>query len=196
MKKIAILILALMFTPIVGISQTNINYSLNTLNPYGVSLSHTGDKIFSMLNWNYGDFIDEPGYEIHKNEGIYAVGDLWQNRKIGNVVTKSFYRNILTASLGYVILNKNTTKVSLYLGGGIYTVKEENSRYWLVTDDLGVLDNYVILNERSSSRISPIISTAGVFVNHNMFSYGLGINTPPIGSGSPPRFNLLIGVSL
>jgi hypothetical protein len=195
MKKVIFFLFSILFVS-QSFGQISLNYSFNRLNPLGLSISHTGEnKLFLMYSWNNGSYYQSPGYESHSNTGIYQIGT-WGNRKIGEIQTIDYNRNVQTFSVGYVVFKNDKTKVSLYGGPGIYSVKTTTTTWHLVTDDLGVLDNYVVRKWQTETRDNPLILTTGVFINHGMFSFGLGVNTPPKNSGAPFRTNFLIGMNL
>jgi len=177
-------------------SQTTFSWSYNSLNPLGLAVSHTGEKIFVLCNWNMGFDDDYPGYEIYSNTGIYEIGE-WGNRKIGETMTTSYDRTSLSSALGVVLFKdkKKTTKISLYAGPGIYSVKTTIEKWAIVTDDLGVLEDYVIRMSQQERKSNPMIFTSGVFLNYKNLGVGAGFNTPPMNSGAPIRWNVLLGVS-
>lgn len=178
--------------PSVGLS-----WSLNTLNPYGFALTYSGGRsdLFLMLNYNNGFYEENPPYQIYDGRGIYTIGS-WGNRKIGEISTIDYDRNIYSFGVGKVVRRTESSKLSLYGGLGIYRVKTTEWIWNVVTDDWGVLDDYVTLKGGYYWVDRPLIFTSGVFVDRRYICYGAGFNTPPRGSGSPPRFNFMLGFPL
>jgi hypothetical protein len=178
--------------PSVGIS-----WSLNTLNPYGLALTYSGGRnnLFAMINYNNGIYRENPPYTIYDGTGIYRIGS-WGNRKIGELSTIDYDRNIYSASIGKVVKRTTKLKLSLYAGVGIYSVRTTEWVWNVVTDDWNVLDDYVTLKEGWYSVERPFIFTGGFFIDTRHLCYGAGFNTPPRGSGAPPRFNFMLGFPL
>lgn len=178
--------------PSVGIS-----WSLNTLNPYGLALTYSGGKnnLFAMINYNNGLYRESPPYTIYDGTGIYRIG-INGNRKIGELSTIDYDRNIYSVSLGKVVKRTPKMKLSLYAGAGIYRIKTTEWTWNIVTDDPNVLDDYVTLKEAWYWIENPVIFTSGFFIDTRYLCYGAGFNTPPRGSGSPPRFNFMLGLPL
>jgi len=110
--------------PSVGIS-----WSLNTLNPYGLALTYSGGKnnLFAMINYNNGLYRESPPYTIYDGTGIYRIGS-WGNRKIGELSTIDYDRNIYSVSLGKVVKRTPKIKLSLYAGAGIYMSSQRKHR--------------------------------------------------------------------
>ena len=179
-------------------SQTKVGimYSMNLpLSPAGISLSISTDEITVLGNWNTG--FSGSLYSTKSNTGVYAL-DYPGNRIIGEGNAFQIDRNIFTISGGPVIYNnkKKDTRISVLVGIGVYNVTVKEQTYYIVHDDMGVLDDYLIYKSLDITESHPTIFTTGILIEKGILSLGAGINTPPAGSGAPIRTNLMIGVNM
>ena len=196
MKKIILTVLILSIS-IELFSQTKIGimYSMNLpLSPAGISLSASTDKFTILGNWNTG--FTGSLYATKSNSGVYAL-DYPGNRIVGEGNAFQIDRNILTMSGGPVIYNnkKKDVRISALAGIGVYNVTVKEQTYYIVHDDMGILDDYLIYKSLDITKSHPTIFTTGILIEKGMFSLGAGINTPPAGSGAPIRTNLMIGMN-
>jgi len=179
-------------------SQTRVGfmYSMNLpLSPAGMSVSVSTDKITFLGNWNTG--FTGSLYATKSNSGVYAL-DYPGNRIVGEGNAFQIDRNILTISGGPVIYNnkEKDVRISALAGIGVYNVTVKEQTYYIVHDDMGILDDYLIYKSLDITKSHPTIFTTGILIEKGILSLGAGINTPPAGSGAPIRTNFMFGVNM